>query len=335
MRAILAVDTLQIEWTAKCVLSCSNCTHFSGSYYDHPELTFEQFKKIIDSLDGYLDAHPNGMIGAIGGDPLVHKEFEKFALYAQKKIPRSHHGLWTTFPKGKEHYAQLICDTFGHILINNHTISVQHAPILVGIEEMVPNEEDIWPIVDQCWLGNQWSPVINTKGAFFCEVAGSMSQLFEGSDGWELKPGWWKKVPKDYTAQMEEFCRKCGCAVPLERRRSHVAGQRDIDDISPKNLERLKGKSRKVDKGLVQISDFKIDPSLVDKARHGGGSYPFQEYKNQQYRQSIADPYGILLTVNSRGYLEPTMKPADYHPPAPPPTPLYQIMKDRFTGEVA
>ncbi|HKS72066.1 MAG TPA: hypothetical protein VJQ82_02645 [Terriglobales bacterium] len=332
MRPILAADTLQIEWTARCVLSCSNCTHFSGSFYDHPQLTFEQFKAIVDSLDGYLDAHPNGMIGAIGGDPLVHPEFEKFCLYAQKKIPRERHGLWTTFPKGKEHFAPLICETFGNILLNDHTIPVKHAPILVGIEEMIPAEEDIWPIVDRCWLGNHWSPVVNTKGAFFCEVAGSMAQLFQTEGGWELTPGWWKKVPKDYTAQMEEYCRKCGCAAPLERRQSHTAGQRDIDDISPRNLERLKGKSRKVDKGLVAISDFKIDSSLVDEGRFGGGQYPAQEYKNSMYRQGIAARYGILLVLNSRGYWEPTMMPEGYVQPPPPPEPLFQIAQAQSTA---
>jgi hypothetical protein len=332
MRAILSVDTLQIEWTSRCVLSCSNCTHFSGSYYQHPELTFEQFKAIVDSLDGYLDQHPRGMIGAIGGDPLVHPEFERFCEYAQKKIPRTHHGLWSTFPKGKEHYAQTICDTFGHILLNDHTIPVEHAPILVGISEVVPHDEDIWPIVDQCWLGNHWSPVVNTRGAFFCEVAGSMSQLFDGPAGWELTPGWWKRVPKDYTSQMEEYCRKCGCALPLARRRSHVAGQHDVDDISPKNLELLKGKSRKVDKGWVALSNFKMDPKLVESARHGGGRYPNQSYKDTAgYRQEIAARYGIRLVINPSGYWEPVMAEPGWTP-EPEATPLFQIFQDRYSS---
>jgi hypothetical protein len=269
------------------------------------------------------------MIGAIGGDPLIHPDFERFCEYAAKKIPRSHHGLWTTFPAGKEKYAKLICDTFAHILLNDHSIAVKHAPILVGIEEVVPNEEDIWPIVDRCWLGNHWSPVVNGRGAFFCEVAGSMSQLFEGPEGWDLKPGWWKKVPKDYTAQMEEYCRKCGCALPLYRRNSHQKGGRDIDDISPKNLERLKGKSRKVDKGLVQVSDFSIDPEIADPGRFGGGQYPTQEYKDAEYRQGIAARYGILLVLNERGYWEPTMMPRDYVPPPARPEPLFNILSGK------
>jgi len=334
MRPILAADTLQIEWTAKCVLSCSDCTHFSGSYYKHPELTFDQFKKIIDSLDGYLDMNPNGMIGAIGGDPVIHGEFERFCEYARTKIPRANHGLWSTFPKGKEHLAPVICETFGAVLINDHSIPVMHAPILVAIEEVVPNEEDIWPIVDACWLGNHWSPVINTKGAFFCEVAGSMSQLMQGSDGWDLKPGWWKKIPKDYTAQMEEFCRKCGCALPLQRRQSHTPGGKDIDDISPKNLERLKGLSRKVDKGLVQISDFKMDQQLMDSNRFGGGKYPPQEYKREEYRKGIAARYGIELVLNARGYWEPRLA-GTVQPEVPAAKPLFSILQERYEQRAA
>lgn len=327
MRPILRADTLQIEWTARCVLSCSNCTHFSGSYYDHPELTFDQFKKIIDSLEGYLDHNPTGLIGAIGGDPVIHKDFERFCEYAAKKIPRERHGLWSTFPKGHEKKRNIICETFGNILLNDHSMQgIMHAPILVGIEDCVPNEEDIWPIVDACWLANQWSPVVNTKGAFFCEVAGSMAQLFQTADGWELTSNWWKKTPKDYGPQMEEACRKCGCAVPLYRRQSHTPGQKDVDDISPRNAERLKGKSRKVDKGWVAVSDLKIDPSIADPQRNGGGQYPAQVYKSEMYRRDIAARYGIALVMNPNGYWRPELMESM---PKPEPS-LYQIMNAQY-----
>ena len=313
MRAILASDTLQIEWTSRCVLSCSDCTHFSGSYYQHPELSFEQFRDIVDSLEGYP-----GMIGAIGGDPVITKDFERMCLYAQEKIPREQHGLWTTFPKGYEHFRELICATFGNILLNDHTMkNIMHAPILVAIDEVVPDEDDMFLIVDQCWLANRWSPVVNGKGAYFCEVAGSMAQLFQGSDGWKLEPGWWKKTPKDYGPQMSEFCRKCGCALPLTRRPS-VDGR---DDISPGNMERLKGKSRKVDKGKVVVSTFEMDPLLQKAQQEGGGLslYPEQVYKQTEYRRQIAAKYGIVLVMNQRGYWDPRLKETVPYLPAEPP----------------
>lgn len=308
MRSILAADTLQIEWTSRCVLSCSDCTHFSGSFYDHPELTFDQFKEIVDSLEGY----PN-QIGAIGGDPVIHKDFVKFCEYIRSKFPREQLGLWSTFPAAPKYveYRKVICDTFGSVLLNDHTRkNIMHAPILVGIEDVIPKDEDIWPIVDKCWLANHWSPVVNTKGAFFCEVAGSMAQLFqEDGAAWKVEPGWWKKVPKDYGPQMESACRKCGCALPLYRRESHTPGQRDLDDISPRNAERLKGKSRKVDKGWVALSDFKMDPAIADPQRNGGGAYPDQsQYKDEVYRKTIAARYGISLVMNPMGYWSPVLQ---------------------------
>ena len=165
-------------------------------------------------------------------------------------------------------------------------------------------------------------------------MAGSMAQLFEGSDGWELAPGWWKKVPKDYGAQMEEFCRKCGCAVPLARRQSHTPGASDIDDISPLNAERLKGKSRKVDKGLIQISNFAIDQSVADPQRGGGAAYPVQGYKDEAYRKGIAARYGIALVMTPRGYWEPKLEedvPASARVPGPPT--LFSIYQEQYGQE--
>jgi hypothetical protein len=96
---------------------------------------------------------------------------------------------------------------------------------------------------------------------------------------------------------MNEFCRKCGCAVPLARRKS----QDNRDDISPGNLERLKGKSRKVDTGQVVTSELKIyRPILEDEEM-----YPRQTYKDFEYRAGIAARYGIYLTINERNFLEP------------------------------
>src|SRR4029077_1216087 len=97
----------------------------------------------------------------------------------------------------------------------------------------------------------------------------------------------WKRTPKDYTSQIEEYCRKCGCSMPLERRSS----QDNRDDISEGNYERLKGKNRKIDKGRVVVhkaGEFKFDPQLVADDTSGKGLYPLQSYKDAEYRQRIA-----------------------------------------------
>ena len=74
--------------------------------------------------------------------------------------------------------------------------------------------------------------------------------LLDGPGGWPVEPGWWKRLPADYTAQKEFACPHCGGAIPMKRRPSTDG----IDDVSPGNLEILKKiRSPKVRKGHVQI----------------------------------------------------------------------------------
>ena len=133
------------------------------------------------------------------------------------KIPPEHLGLWTTLPTGKEHYREAICRTFKHIFINDHSRpDIYHHPVLVGIEEEIPTQTVMWVAIDQCWAQESWSAVIYPSGAWFCEIAGSMSMLFqeecakEGWKGWAVEPGWWWRIPADFGEQMEMFCPRCG-----------------------------------------------------------------------------------------------------------------------------
>lgn len=204
-------------------------------------------------------------------------------------------GLWSCFPKGYEHYREIICETFGNIFLNDQSRpDIYHAPILVAAEEVIPDKKDMFLAIDHCWLQNSWSASINPKGAFFCEIAAAMSLLFNGSDGWKVEPDWWKRTVKDYREQIEEFCPKCGVALSLPRRAS-IDGR---DDISLKNLERLKGKSLKIDAGKYVVSDLKtaVNPE------------PMAAYKDEDYRAKIADRYGIFLVNNEKGFQVPYLK---------------------------
>jgi hypothetical protein len=253
-------------------------------------MSFEQFKEAVDSMKGFPK-----MIGIMGGEPLLHPEFEKFCRYVLSQIPKEQLGLWTTFPKGFEHYREIICETFGNIFINDQSRSdIYHCPILVAAGEVILDKKEMFLAIDHCWLQESWSASINPKGAFFCEVAAAMSILFDGSNGWKVEPSWWKRTVKDYKEQIEEFCPKCGVAVPLKRRAS-VEG---IDDISPKNLEWLKGKSLKIDAGKYAVSDLKI----VENPE------PMAAYKDENYRANIADRYGIFLVYNEKGFQVPYLK---------------------------
>ena len=249
-----------------------------------------------------------GIVGAMGGEPTLHQDFEKMCDYALAKLGKEHLGLWSTFPKGKEDHREVICRTFDHLFLNDHSVgNIFHAPILAGIEEAIPDEREMFAVVEQCWLQNSWSATITPNGAFFCEVAGAMSHLFQEEEplGWKVEPGWWMRIPKDFTAQMEKYCRRCSCALPLARRSS----QDERDDISPKNVERLKGKSKKVDRGEYVVSDFKlIDQPDPNGPGPGDTNYPVQVYKEIPYRQTIAERYGIFVSLNEKGNLTPYLK---------------------------
>lgn len=292
MRSIIEADTVQIEITNACVNSCSNCTRFCGHFKKPYFMTFDQFKEAVTSMKGFPK-----MVGVMGGEPLLHPDFFKFCKYLTlvARIPKKQLGVWTTFPKGYERYREVICETFGNIFLNDHTRGdIYHCPILVAAEEVIPDKHDMFLAIEHCWLQEAWSPAINPKGAFFCEIAAAMSLLFDGSEGWKVEPAWWKRTVKDFREQMEEFCPKCGVALPLPRRPS-VDGR---DDISPKNLARLRGKSLKIDAGKYVVSD------LTQVAN----PEPMAAYKDKYYRDKIADRYGIYLVENELGFLSPYLK---------------------------
>ena len=256
MKCLVDMDIIQIDLTNACCYSCSNCSRFCGhqkSYF----LSFDQFKQAVDSM--VLNIPFPGITGFCGGEPLLHPEFEKLCEYAATRIPREQLGLLSSFPKGYEKYRETICRTFGNIWLNDHTKpNIYHCPILVAIEEVEPDPKKMFQYIAHCWVNEKWSASINPKGAFFCEIAGGLAMLFDGNSGWPVEQEWWARTPKDYTAQIEEYCPKCGCSAPLPRRIS-TDGR---DDISPGNLKRLEGKSFKVKHDQYVVSDLKIAEEL-------------------------------------------------------------------------
>jgi len=291
MRNIVSQDTVQVETTNVCRNSCSNCTRFCGHrkpFY----MTMDEFKRAIDSMVDYPK-----MTGFQGGDPLLHPQFEEMCNYAHERIPPERLGLWTTLPEGKEHYREAICRTFKHIFINDHSRpDIFHHPPLVGIEEVAENKDLMWIAIDQCWAQMSWSASIFPSGAWFCEIAGSMSMLFEeeGRRGWPVEPGWWWRIPADFGEQMEMFCPRCGFPAEI-RRRSSCEG---IDDISPKNYDRLKGFSKKIERGKFEIYDFTNTDTRMAQA-------PLGRYKDTDYRNAIAHRYGIHLSINDQRFWTP------------------------------
>lgn len=131
------MDTIQLEVTNACIYNCSNCTRFVGHHKKPFFISFENFKNGIDSLIEFPK-----IIGITGGEPLLHPLFKEFCEYAISKIPKNRLGLWTTLPKGYEHYREIICNTFGHIFINDHSRNdIYHHPALVAIEDVIKDKQ--------------------------------------------------------------------------------------------------------------------------------------------------------------------------------------------------
>lgn len=293
MRPIIDMETVQIEITNACGHQCSNCTRLVGHHPKPYFMDFDTFKNAVDSMAEFPSSR---IVGMMGGEPLLHPEFERFCKYMQEKLGPDRCGLWTCFPEGKEHYRQTVVDTFGNIFLNDHTrADVLHGPVLVASEELDMYQWYKDYRINHCWVQNTWSASINPHGAFFCEVAAALSMLLETQEttlGWKVEPDWWKRSPKDFTAQMERYCVKCGCAMPLMRRES-TDGR---DDISPKMLELLRKTSPKLKRGKyvkAKINEFHED------------NRPTATYKDQEYRDKIAARYGIFLALRDSGYLKP------------------------------
>lgn len=319
MKNMLDRDTTQIEITNACVLKCSNCTRFCGHFKEPFFLTFDQFKEAIDSMVGFPK-----MVGFQGGEPLIHPEFEKFCKYARSVFPKEKLGLWTTLPRGKEHYREIICETFHHIFINDHSKNdVMHQPVLVAVEELIPDKDEMWYAIEHCWAQEAWSASINPKGAYFCEIAASRAMLFGGSDGWKVEPGWWKRTVKDFREQIEEFCPGCGFACPSKRR----ASTEDVDDISPGIAEKLKGKSKFVDQGL---DSGRFVVHNLERTNWEKDPWDMQSYKDFEYRNSIAHRYGMFLYINESNFWTPCLSEEfDLKKIALQRKPLLEVYKER------
>ena len=290
MKCIVDNDTVQIEITNACTLNCANCTRFTHHTKKPYMMDFEYFKKCVDSMIGFPK-----MTGIMGGEPLLHPEFERMCNYLHSKIPPSQTGLWTCLPPMKEHYRDVICETFGNIFINDHSRDdIMHHPFLVSAAEIKNIDRWVkWVMIDRCWAQLSWSASINPHGAFFCEIAASLSILLNNNekDGWKVDPGWWVRTPKDYREQMEKYCMLCGGAMPLQKRVSTTIK----DEISPLMLERIKDYSPKVKKGEYDISNCELCQDDSQMA----------SYKDPRYREAIAARYGIYMMENELHFLTP------------------------------
>jgi hypothetical protein len=307
MRSMIDMDHLQVEITNFCPKSCANCTRFVQLVNKPYFMPIEEVKRAIDSMVGYPK-----QVGIMGGEALCHPQFKEICEYASEKIPHKQLALWSCFPKGKEHYNKLICDTFYSVFINDHTRpDIFHQPPLVAIQEVEPDKNKMWHLIDHCWAQESWSASINPRGAWFCEIAAALSMLFEEGEGWPVEPGWWWKTPKDFREQIEQFCPRCGFAIPTALR----ASVDNIDDISPLNYEALKNRVRHPER-------FVLHPLTCVKERP-----QMAAYKDFDYRNRIARRYGMYLIINEMGFWTPYMGASPM-----PEKSIFATIKERFAA---
>lgn len=258
MRSPKDMGIIEIDITNACVHQCANCTRFCGHHEKTFFMSFDKFKEAVDSLEGF-----EGMIGVIGGEPTLHPEFERFADYIREKrtheklniswgpiddmqfhitstvdkgmTPQSRAVLLSTLSPSYYKHFEAINETFGYQLLNDHSSESLHQALLMSRKELsIPDEEWIKKR-DACWIQNTWSATITPKGAFFCEVAGSLDMLFGGEGGWPVEPGWWKREPADFADQLH-WCELCSGCLDVPKRLSHD----ERDDVTPGMYDRLK-----------------------------------------------------------------------------------------------
>ncbi len=303
---------IEIDITNACIHQCSNCTRFCGHHKKPFFMDLESVKRAIDSLEGF-----GGTIGIIGGEPTLHPQFEEIANYLASKFPKNkgtdrqllhpqkdflktikdveaahsasyYNGVRTSVRlKGPgllsamgnsyaKHY-EVIQDVFKFQLLNDHINPMYHDPILVSRKELgIPDEE--WRVLrDNCWIQNQWSASITPKGAFFCEVAGTLDLLFDGPGGWEVEPNWWKREVSDFSDQLH-WCELCGMACETYTRNA----KDEIDDASPLLYEKLKEiGSKKLENGQINLIDISAEGQIAEHSKTSverfGSSMPYAD----------------------------------------------------------
>lgn len=243
---------IQIEITNACTFKCANCTRFVGHHKKPYFMDLAAVEKAIDSLEGF-----GGGIGIMGGEPTLHPDFLQICELLRKKVPPGKCGIWTSGYKWDE-YRDVIKKTFKFaVSFNDHSDPGQkHQPVFVAIDDVIRDKKLMWDLIDHCWVQEIWSPSINPKGAFFCEVAAALDLFLDGPGGYPVEKGWWIRDPKHFRDQIERYCPRCGAALPMEYSSNREAG----DLISPGNLELFrKHGSPKIARGRYRVFDREMD----------------------------------------------------------------------------
>jgi len=235
---------IQIDVTNRCRVGCSNCTRSLAHVTEPFDMSVDAFATAVGALAEFpehSDATPLGqnhgikVVGVIGGEPTLHPQYGELCEIIRAGIPnRRNRGLWTS----SQRHANDAKEMFGYVNFNPHLPPSRHHPILVAIEDVIPDEDRMWELIEQCPYQTTWASSIGPKGFFFCEVAASLDLVFGGPGGMPVVPGCWREPLEHFRNQIDTWCPRCGGAIPMSKTR-HRLDVEHRDDVSASNLREL------------------------------------------------------------------------------------------------
>ena len=269
MRDIAEMSIIHIDVTNACHLRCANCTRHMGHHKKTFFMDLEFVEKAIDSLEGFP-----GQIGLMGGEPFLHPKIKEIIELFSKKIDRRHRHIWTAgyqWEKNKDLVYKHFDKDF--ITYNDHTAPGKHQPLLVAIDDVIENKELADELISNCWV----------------QVAGSLDWLLDGPGGVKIEKGWWKKSLSEFQAQINNNCRRCSACIPLKTESDGFGGRLGPtkDTISKSNLEILKDKSLKIEKGHYKIMDKKLSNEDIIKNSFNWTPSRYREFISHSLEDSF------------------------------------------------
>lgn len=337
MRSPRDMHIICVDVTNKCDLHCSNCTRLLKNQAGLWEMTPDNFRAALRSLQGY-----EGVIAMIGGNPCMHKKFAELCKIFEEEVPnKRQRGLWSNNLFDQQ---QLIADTFGFFNLNPHNDErgmksleklkelipqinyfkghSHHSPLMTAMRDVYPDPREMWDVIPTCDINRDWSAtIIQNKGelrVYFCEVAASFD-LSRGEDhGHPVTPGWWNTVITQYADQVKHFCP--GCGVP-----ARLKGHLDIeqtDTYTPSNADIALPSKAKKKRKIIAISS----PDEVQKLAN-----KFTNYNQHDLCREDASRNGAIGQVFARDgvfYCLPAAPQVD-------PAQLAGMLLNRLPGYVA
>jgi hypothetical protein len=273
MRSPYEMQIICIDITNKCDLACSNCTRLLENQDAFWDMTPDNFRLAVRSLDGFP-----GIIAVIGGNPAMHRNFKELCDIFVEEVPNKNlRGLWTN---NIFKHSDLAKEVFGVLNLNPHGSErgiksledlrsrgwynqghSSHSPLLTAGKDLF-EEEEMWDRISACDINQNWSAsIVQNKGklrAYFCEVAASFD-LARGTDnGIEVVPGWWRRNVSEFEDQVALFCP--GCGVPAK-----LTGHMDYEEIDTYTVsnEDLALKSLNKKRKIIKLAD-PSDGSTID-----------------------------------------------------------------------